>query len=117
MNTLSTLIYAADVANDLNSVCGFIFYGGLICLPIYALCKGAARALNDTGYSENEPVTPSIAKVGKALLLPVILAGLVGVIVPSKSTILRPGGLRTRRRDSEFHHRWQGHAGAQRLAG
>jgi len=85
MNELSWLIYAADVAGDVNAVCGFGFYGGVIALSLYALGKGVARVAN-AGFGE-PPVTPSIAKVGKALWLPVLAAGIVGTIVPSNATL------------------------------
>lgn len=85
MNELSWLIYAADVAGDANIVCSFIFYAGLAALPIYALVKGAARAFN---YDfQRDPVTPPIASVSRALWLPVAIAGVIGVIVPSSGTL------------------------------
>lgn len=85
MNELSWLIYAADVAGDANIVCSFIFYAGFIALPIYALVKGAARAFNYDFHPD--PVTPSIASLGKALWLPVVIAGVIGVAVPSSGTL------------------------------
>lgn len=84
MNELSWLIYAADVAEDINTVAGFVFFVGLIGLAGYSVAKGLARVV--TADFDDPPVTPSIAKVGKALWLPVLIAAIVGVLVPSNTT-------------------------------
>lgn len=86
MNELSWLIYAADVAGDANAVCAFIFYGGCAALAIYSVFKGIAKAITYE-FGGDDPVTPSVAKVGKALLLPVVIAGAIGVIAPGRETL------------------------------
>ncbi len=87
MNQLSWLIYAADVAGGVNSLCGFVFCGGLVALAIYSVCKGIAFMTSMDFGDDNPPVTPSIATVGKKLWLPVVLAGAVGTFTPSSATI------------------------------
>ena len=85
MNELSWLIYAADVAGDANSICGFVFFGGIIAVCLYALAKGFARVVS-IGF-DDPPITPSIAEVGKRLWLPVVIAGIVGLLAPSSNTL------------------------------
>lgn len=85
MNELSWLIYAADVAGDANAVCGFAFYGGLAGLAVYSVGKGFAAAVN-MGFGD-PPVSPSIASVGKKLWLPIVVAGVIGTLIPSSSTL------------------------------
>lgn len=88
MNELSWLIYAADVAGDANSVCGFVFYAGIFSVGIYAVVKGVGKAIScSLGDYDDPPVLPSLASVSKKLWLPVLIAGVVGVATPSSSTI------------------------------
>ncbi len=84
MNELSWLIYAADVAGDVNAVCATVFYGGAAGLALYSVGKGFARVA--MSRFDDAPVTPSIAAVGKKLWLPILIAGLIGVATPSAGT-------------------------------
>lgn len=82
MNELSWLLYFADVSNETNGVCAFVFVGGTIALAAYGL--GKAIVLGEYG---GEPVTPSLIQVFKKVWLPIVIAGVVGVVTPSRETI------------------------------
>lgn len=85
MNELSWLLYAADVAGEVNFVCGTVFVGGLIGISVYSVGKGIAAMVN-SGYNE-DPISPSIASVAKKIWIPVVVAAAIGIIAPSQATI------------------------------
>ena len=87
MNGISWLIYLADVADDLNNICGTSLAIGVIGLGVLTLSKGIAKAVTIGIYDDEPQVIPSPIKTAKAIWIPMLVIAIVGAIVPSKDTV------------------------------